>query len=217
MSGCRQKKDLNMTAYVKRASVPPHLVDDRDPPAIALLKEDHQIMRALFDLVEKIGDDVVFSIAGDLCIRLMVHMAIEEQLFYPALKPVLGVRDIDEAIVEHQVAKRLIADIMAMTGREEIFRARVHVLGEETVHHFDEEDGILFPHSRQAWEAGKIDLVELGTEMAERRRELFDIVGSVAADTHTIDAEPLGEAIEELSQPEHGNDVGANALAREEA
>jgi len=44
-----------MTAYVKRASVPPHLVDDRDPPAIALLKEDHQVLRALFDLVETVG------------------------------------------------------------------------------------------------------------------------------------------------------------------
>ena len=138
-----------MTAYVKRASVPPHLVDDCDPPAIALLKEDHQILRALFDLVETVPDDVLFPVAGDICIRLAIHMAVEEHLLYPALKPVIGASEVDEAIVEHQVTKRLISDIMEMTGREELFRAKVHVLGEETVHHIDEEDRVLFRHARR--------------------------------------------------------------------
>ena len=111
-----------MTAYVKRASVPPHLVDDGDPPAIALLKEDHQVLRALFDLVETVGDDVLGPVAGDICIRLAIHMAVEERLLYPALKPVIGAKEVDEGIVEHQVTKRLISDIMEMTGREELFR-----------------------------------------------------------------------------------------------
>lgn len=205
-----------MTAYAKRASVPPHLVDDRDPPAIALLKEDHQILRALFDLVESAGDDVLFPIAGEICIRLAIHMAVEEHFFYPALKPVIGVREIDEGIVEHEVTKRLISDIMEMTGREELFRARVHVLGEETVHHIDEEDRILFRQARKAWEEGKIDLVELGTEMSGHRRELFDLVGSVAADTHTIDLKLAGETIEELPQSGKRNGVAAAVPVEEE-
>ena len=70
-----------MTAYVKNASVPPHLVDSRDPPAIALLKEDHQIFRALFDLIETIGEDILFPIAGEICIRLVIHMSLEEEFF----------------------------------------------------------------------------------------------------------------------------------------
>jgi hemerythrin-like domain-containing protein len=206
-----------MTAYVKHASVPPHVVDSRDPPAIALLKEDHQILRALFDLVETVGDDVLFPIAGEICIRLAIHMAVEEQLLYPALRPVIDANEIDEGIVEHQVAKRLISDIMEMTGREELFRARVHVLGEETVHHIDEEDRQLFRDARKAWEQGKIDLVELGTEMSRRRRELFDLVGSVAADTCTIDVEPVGDAIEEVPQSGGRNDVAAGLPVEEEA
>ena len=206
-----------MTAYVKRASVPPHLVDDGDPPAIALLKEDHQVLRALFDLVETVGDDVLFPVAGDICIRLAIHMAVEEHLLYPALKPVIGVREIDEGIVEHQVTKRLISDIMEMTGREELFRARVHVLGEETVHHIDEEDRVLFPHARKAWEEGKIDLVELGTEMSSYRRELFDRAGSAASDTHTIDLQLVGETIEELPQSGKLNGVASAVPVEEEA
>jgi len=206
-----------MTAYVKRASVPPHLVDDRDPPAIALLKEDHQVLRALFDLVETVGDEVLFPVAGDICIRLAIHMAVEEHLLYPALKPVIGAREVDEGIVEHQVTKRLISDIMEMTGREELFRARVHVLGEETVHHIDEEDRVLFPHARKAWEEGKIDLVELGTEMSMHRRELFDLAGSAASDTHTIDLQLVGETIEELPQSGKLNGVAAAVPVEEEA
>jgi hemerythrin-like domain-containing protein len=206
-----------MTAYVKRASVPPHLVDDRDPSAVALLKEDHQVLRALFDLVETVGDDVLFPVAADICIRLAIHMAVEEHLFYPALKPVIGVSEIDEGIVEHQVTKRLISDIMEMTGREELFRARVHVLGEETVHHIDEEDRVLFPHARKAWEEGKIDLVELGTEMSTHRRELFDLAGSAASDTHTIDLKLVGETIEELPQGGKRNGVAAAVPIEEEA
>ena len=206
-----------MTAYIKRASVPPHLVDSRDPPAIALLKEDHQVLRALFDLVETVRDDVLFPVAGDICIRLAIHMAVEENLFYPALKPVLGPREIDEGIVEHQVTKRLISDILEMTGREELFRARVHVLGEETVHHIDEEDRVLFPLARKAWMDGKIDLVELGTEMSRHRRELFDLAGSAGADTRTIDIQLAGETIEDLPQPEKRNGFAAAVPMQEEA
>ena len=198
-----------MTAYVKRASVPPHLAHSHDPPAIALLKEDHQVLRALFDLVETVRDDVLFPVAGDICIRLAIHMAVEEHLFYPALKPVLGPRAVDEGIVEHQVTKRLISDILEMTGREEIFRARVHVLGEETVHHIDEEDRVLFPLARKAWMSGKIDLVELGTEMTRHRRELFDLAGSAGSDTLTIDLQLAGETIEDLPQPRNYNGVAA--------
>lgn len=189
-----------MTAYVKHASVPPHLVDDRDPPAIALLKEDHQILRALFDLVETVGDDVLFSIAGDICIRLVIHMAVEEHLLYPTLKPAIGVREVDEGIVEHEVTKRLVSDLMDMTGREEMFRPKLRVLGELTVNHIDEEERVLFRDAQKAWKEGKVDLVELGTEMSRHRRELFDLVGSAAADTRTIDLEMVGEAIEDLPQ-----------------
>ena len=206
-----------MTAYVRQASFPPHLVDHRDPPAIALLKEDHQMLRALFDMIETADDDVVFPLAGEICVRLAIHMAVEEQLFYPALKSVIDIHEVDEGIVEHEVTKRLISDIMEMTGREELFRARVHVLGEQTVHHIDEEDRILFRDARKAWEEGKIDLVQLGTEMSRHRRELFDLVGSVAADTHTIDLELVGETIEELPQSGKRNGVAACVPAEEEA
>jgi len=100
-----------MTAYVKNASVPPHLVDTRDPPAIALLKEDHQIFRALFDLIETIGEEVLFPLAGEICIRLVIHMNLEEEFFYPSLRAILSAKEIDDALEDHKRAKQAISDI----------------------------------------------------------------------------------------------------------
>ena len=189
-----------MTAYVKNASVPPHLVDSRDPPAIALLKEDHQIFRALFDLIETIGEDILFPIAGEICLRLAIHMNLEEEFFYPSLKGVLEDVEFDDAMGDHQLAKRLISDIMDMTGREVFFRARVQGLGEEVIRHADEEDRKFLPDARHAWEDGRVDLVATGIQMQSRRRDLFTLVGSAAAETCAFDVDIPAEAVECLGQ-----------------
>jgi hypothetical protein len=187
-----------MTNYAERGRVPPHSIDAGDSPAIAMLKEEHQTFRALFDMVETVDRRMLFPVAGEICIRLAIHMTLEEELFYPSLKPVIGTEEIDEGIVEHHLAKRLMSELMKMTGREELFRAKVHVLGEEVVRHIDEEDCELFRDARRAWEDGKVDLVVLGAQMQVRRRELFDLIDAAARDSRVAEIEPIGEAIEDL-------------------
>lgn len=189
-----------MTAYVKGASMPPYLIDDRDPPAIAELKEDHQLFRALFDLVETLDEDVLLPIAGEICIRLAIHMNLEEELLYPALRPVIDVGMIDEPLLEHQSAKRLISDILEFTGREAALRAKVHTLGEEVIRHIGEEDRQVLRDARGAWEDGKVDLVAIGVQMQIRRRDLFTLVGSVASETRAFDVDLAADAVECLSQ-----------------
>jgi hypothetical protein len=189
-----------MTAYVKNANLPPHLVDSRDPPAIALLKEDHQIFRALFDLIDTISDDVVFPIAGEICIRLAIHMNLEEEFLYPSLKPVLDPDEIDDAMLDHQLAKQLISNIMDMTGREARFRGKVQRLGEQVIRHVDEEDRELLQDARRAWEDGKVDLGAIAIQMQSRRRDLFALVGSTAAETCAFDVDLPADAVECLAQ-----------------
>jgi len=189
-----------MTAYVKNASVPPHLVDSRDPPAIALLKEDHQIFRALFDLIDTIGEDILFPIAGEICIRLVIHMSLEEEFLYPSLKAVLGAAEIGDAMDDHKRAKRLISEITDMTGREADFRMRVQALGEEVIRHADEEDCKLLREARVAWEDGNVDLVAIGIRMQNRRRDLLTLVGSPVAETCGFDLDLPAEAVECLSE-----------------
>jgi hemerythrin superfamily protein len=198
-----------MTDYVKNASVTPHLIDSRDPPAIALLKEDHQIFRALFDLVETISEDVLFPIAGEICIRLTIHMNLEEEFLYPSLMSVLDPDEIEDAMLDHQRAKLLISNIMAMTGHKAPLRAELQRLGKEVVNHADEEDRELLRDARRAWEEGEVDLVGIGIQMHSRRLDLFNLVGSAASETCAFDVDLPSDAVECLA--ESGSSVDGEA------
>jgi hemerythrin-like domain-containing protein len=184
-----------MSEYVERGSAPPDFIDEQDPPGIAMLKEEHRMFRALFDMVETVDRRALFPVAGETCVRLAIHMAVEEELFYPSLRRVMCADKIDEAIAEHQLAKRLISEIMEMTGVEGQFRTKLNVLGEEIMHHIDGEDRELFRDVRRAWEDGAIDLVEIDAQMQARRRELLDLVKAAATHSRDTEIEPIGEAM----------------------
>ncbi|MEJ0023747.1 MAG: hemerythrin domain-containing protein [Alphaproteobacteria bacterium] len=66
---------------------------------------------------------------------------MEEEIFYPESRTV-GVDDddIDEGIVEHDAAKKLIAEIQTMDPGDDLYDAKVHVLSEEIEHHVKEEE-----------------------------------------------------------------------------
>jgi len=78
--------------------------------------------------------------------ELTIHTIIEEEIFYPACKEV-GVKmdDLNEAYVEHDGAKMLIAELEAGSPEDDFFDAKVKVLSEEIKHHVKEEEGELFP------------------------------------------------------------------------
>ena len=51
---------------------------------------------------------------------------------------------------------------------DELFDAKVKVLGEQVMHHVEEEEGETFPKVRSS----KLDLMELGMQMAQRKEEV---------------------------------------------
>ncbi|TVV70390.1 hemerythrin domain-containing protein [Sphingomonas solaris] len=159
--------------YTQRNSEGDHVVKDDDPLAISLLKEEHHRFRELFDAAKEAEDDKLKEIADELCMRLAVHMTIEEEILYPAVKPVIGADEVNEGIVEHQSGKRIVAELEQLDGTEELFSAKVHVLGEETIHHIDEEDEDLFEDAKQAHAAGKLDLDAIGEKLRARQQELY--------------------------------------------
>ena len=188
-----------MSNYAERGRTPPHAIMRDDPPPIVLIKEEHQRFRELFDRAESAEGDALIGISGEIGARLLIHMEIEEDILYPALKEVINVEEVDEGIVEHQVARNLILDITRMTGREEMFKSKVHVLGEETMHHIDEEDYKLFEGAKEAWKQGRIDLVELGQQLSARCKELYDRLDSIGREMDQPKVEmPVGDDIEEL-------------------
>lgn len=185
-----------MGKYSARNRQAPHTIADDDPAAIALLKREHHRFRDLFDKARDADGKALVAIADELCMRLDVHMTIEEELLYPALKPIIGADEVDEGIVEHDAGKKLIVEIENLDGTEELYAAKVHVLGEQTIHHIDEEDAELFEDAKAAHAAGKVDLDALGRTMRDRQAQLYGeiIATGDEGDTQEANAEEIPTA-----------------------
>jgi hemerythrin superfamily protein len=139
--------------------------------AIHLLEEDHQEVEGFFDEYENLEDaGEKESMALKICLALTVHTQIEEEIFYPAVREAIERPElIDEAIVEHASAKQLIAEIEEMDAGDELYDAKVKVLGEQVLHHVEEEEDELFPEI----ESSELDLEALGKKIAERKAALL--------------------------------------------
>ena len=146
--------------------------------AIKLLTQDHREVEELFDQFEQASEDEKKEqIARQICTELKIHMMIEEEIFYPALRGKIDDDDIDEALVEHDGAKVLINDIDAGGAEADFFEAKVKVLREEIEHHVKEEEqesDNIFSQARKT----DVDLDALGEQMAARKAELKQIAKS---------------------------------------
>ncbi|MDP9088249.1 MAG: hemerythrin domain-containing protein [Pseudomonadota bacterium] len=142
--------------------------------AVALLKADHKQVKEWFEEFESARSaGKKQMLATNICKALTVHCAIEEEIFYPAFFKATKDKDMHhEAIIEHDGAKKLIAEIEASDPTDDYFDSKVHVLSEMIKHHVREEekpDG-MFAESQQS---RKMDLEELGRMLLERKNTLM--------------------------------------------
>jgi hypothetical protein len=139
--------------------------------AIELLKADHRAVEELFESFEETdGKATKAKLAQKICLELSVHATIEEEIFYPSLRGQIDDDLLDEAHVEHDGAKVLIAEIMAGAPGDDFYDAKVKVLSEEIKHHVKEEeqaDGI-FAQAKKS----DVDLADLGMRLSARKEEL---------------------------------------------
>ena len=167
--------------------------------AIALLKNDHRTVEGLFERFEKTSAKAAKEkIAKQVCLELMVHATIEEEVFYPAVKGVVDDDLYEEALVEHDGAKVLIAEILEGSD-DEFFDAKVKVLSEMIKHHVKEEeqrDG-MFAQAKK----GDVDLEALGAALAAKKQDViaqFSQQGVPAPKTRSMKGAELerGEPVE---------------------
>ena len=104
--------------------------------ACDLLDADHKAVKKMFKEYEELTSSRARSamqkkkdLAMQICQELTVHAQIEEEIFYPALRAAMKDTDLlDEAAVEHQTAKDLIAQIQGAGEPDEMFEiGRAHV------------------------------------------------------------------------------------------
>src|SRR3546814_19781057 len=113
----------------------------KKPDAIALLKQDHREVEDLFEQFEKAkGDDRKEKLCKQICTELIIHTMIEEEIFYPAFRGKIEDDVLDEAHVEHDGCKMLIAELMNSEPGAEFYDAKMTVLSEEVKHHVREEE-----------------------------------------------------------------------------
>jgi hemerythrin-like domain-containing protein len=159
------------------------------PLAVELLMSDHRNVEDLFEQYEseKEGDeDTRRGIAQQICNELTVHTQVEEELFYPWLRENLDDMElVEEAEVEHNGAKELIAQIETAESVDDHFNAMVKVLNEYIKHHVKEEEQEIFPEIRDRQE----ELDELGQAMAARKEELMEELGMVDEAAESEEAE----------------------------
>ena len=142
--------------------------------AITLLKQDHEdvkkMLSELDDTTEravKTREQTFTKLKGDL----EVHEAIEEEIFYPALKDHPKTKDIAlEGYEEHHVVDTVMGEMLDLSVSDETWTAKFAVMKENLEHHIEEEEDDMFKKARQVMD--QAELKELGERMSARKAEL---------------------------------------------
>lgn len=148
---------------------------------IELLKRDHERIQRAFREFDHLNSlQACQQIVQRTCAELKVHAAIEEELFYPAVRGAIDEPDlVDEAEIEHRSIASLVEYIELLPSDDLKYKASFRVLGDYVVHHVREEETEMFPRLVQAG----IDWDALAAAMATRRAELCDEFGLLCEDS----------------------------------
>ena len=143
--------------------------------ALSLLKEDHEKVKKLLtdlDSTTERGVKTRTELFAKVKQELQVHEAIEEEIFYPALKEHPKAKEIVlEAYEEHNVVDMVMAEIEGVAFDDERWGAKLTVMKENIEHHIEEEEGEMFKQARQVFE--RKELEELGDRMESRKQALM--------------------------------------------
>jgi hypothetical protein len=143
--------------------------------ALSLLKGDHQKVKKMLAELDrttergvKTREELFTKLKGEL----QVHEAIEEEIFYPALKEHPKAKELVlEAYEEHNVVDTVMSEIEGVAYDDERWGAKMTVLKENLEHHIEEEETEMFKQARQVFERDELD--ELGSRMESRKHDLM--------------------------------------------
>jgi hemerythrin superfamily protein len=136
-----------------------------------MIRQDHKKVEGLFKKFEQTkGSQAKRRLAENAMAELEVHAALEEEIFYPAVKNEVddGSSMVQEAIEEHQTVKQLISELKRMEEADEEFESQFSQLMENVQHHVEEEESEMLPKVEES----ELDLNSLGQQMAQRKQEM---------------------------------------------
>jgi hemerythrin superfamily protein len=136
-----------------------------------MIRQDHKKVEGLFKKFEQTqGSQAKRRLAENAMAELEVHAALEEEIFYPAVKNEVddGSSMVQEAIEEHQTVKQLISELKGMQEADEEFESQFSQLMENVQHHVEEEESEMLPKVEES----ELDLNSLGQKMSQRKQEM---------------------------------------------
>jgi iron-sulfur cluster repair protein YtfE (RIC family) len=129
--------------------------------ATALLKKQHRKVEGMFTSLEK-GKGDISAVLAQLANDLAAHMAIEQTIFYPAIRQI-DPEMVGESYQEHAIAELALKRLLETTPDDATFAAKVTALKELIEHHVEEEEEELFPAVEKEMDAEKLE--DVGAEM----------------------------------------------------
>ena len=139
--------------------------------AIELLIDQHRLLEARLEAAllttQPLARAALLAQIGD---HLAVHIASEEEVFYPAVKASRTEDILLESLEEHLSLKRLLADLLDLPPYAHTYEAKLKVLKEQTEHHHREEEEHLFPKVQKIWDPQQLEA--LGRQMVRLQQQL---------------------------------------------
>ena len=167
--------------------------------ALEMLKEDHDKVKKAFKEFEKLDREdsaTVQELVQTVCEELKVHTALEEEIFYPAVRAQAN-RELEELLneakVEHGSVDALVEKLTTVKMDDDMYKANFTVVVEYVKHHVQEEEKEMFPKVRKL---KGLDLADLATQLRARQEKLMGelIKDAEPAEIEDIEGEPLAVA-----------------------
>lgn len=113
----------------------------RTMKATTLLEQQHRHIETLFSRLIRVPPDALAMLV-DLADHLVAHMAIEQNLFYPAVRKVKPAL-VGESYEQHAVAEYALKRLLVAGPHDKTFKAKAMVLRELIERHVAEEEHTL--------------------------------------------------------------------------
>jgi hemerythrin superfamily protein len=146
------------------------------PSITTMIRMDHAHVFALFHRY-KAGTSAgrKRALLANACLALEIHAQLEEEIFYPALRRMIGDDEVlEKSGPEHDEMKRLVQDLRdQLSGSDQVDVSVDDTflkLMRSVIHHVADEETHLLPIAERLM---KEHLGELGMEMTRRRVELL--------------------------------------------
>ena len=133
--------------------------------AIELLDTQHDDVDKLLGKAEQASGQAKRKLFEEIADMLAIHSTLEEKIFYPTVKARSTEDILHESLEEHLSVKRIITDLLAYSTNDDVFDAKLKLLGEQVRHHVNEERTELFPKVKRLFDRDQLEAI--GQEMTD--------------------------------------------------